>query len=215
MEKKNTKLILLRHGESLANAEHIYIGHADWDLSALGKKQADIIADFLKDEKVDYIYSSDLIRAYNTALPSAKLRGMEIIKSTALREIDLGVWQGMKVEEIKEKWDKEFKLGWVEGFGTFCPPGGESIPHLAERIKEEVTRIAKKHYGKTVIIACHAAAIRAFWGKITFTPAEEVASKIPFPHNASCSIVDFDGEKLVPVEYDIHHYLDTGKPADA
>lgn len=215
MEKQKTKLIILRHGESLANAEHIYIGHADWDLSPLGKEQAELIADFLDGEKVDYIYSSDLMRAYNTALPCAKRRNMDIIKSRALREIDLGVWQGMKVAEIEEKWEKEFNEGWRADFGRFCPPGGESIPHLARRIKEEITRIASKHFGSTVIIACHAAAIRAFWGKITSTPAEDVAGKIPFPHNASVSTVYFDGERLLPGEFDIHHYLEVENKTDA
>ena len=88
--KKETKIIIIRHGESLANAKRIYLGHTDWDLSEKGKEQARQVAEYLSDEKIDVIYSSDLIRAYNTALPHAQRRGMKIIKSRGLREVYLG-----------------------------------------------------------------------------------------------------------------------------
>lgn len=215
MNKKLTKLILIRHGESLANARHIYLGHTDWDLSDYGKEQAREAAEFLRNEKVDAIYSSDLIRAYNTAVPNAEIHGLEIIKSRELREINLGVWEGRPHSELEERWPNEFFHDWREGFGTFSIKGGESVPHLAERIYNEVLRIAKSHSGETVIIACHAAAIRAFWGKLTETPAEDVAEKIPFPHNASCTTVFCDGERLIPGEYGICHYLKPRSPADA
>ena len=215
MNKKLTKLILIRHGESLANAAHIYLGHTDWDLSERGKKQAREVAEFLRDEKVDAIYSSDLIRAYNTALPNSELHGLEIIRSRELREINLGVWEGKPLSELEEKWPNEFLHDWRECFGTFSIEGGESVPHLAERIYREVLRIGREHLGETVIIACHAAAIRAFWGKITKTPAEEVAAKIPFPYNASCTTVFCDGEELIPGEYGIAHYLKPESSADA
>ena len=215
MDKKLTKLILIRHGESLANAAHIYLGHTDWDLSDYGKEQAREAAEFLRDEAVDAIYSSDLIRAYNTAVPNAEIHGLEIIKSKELREINLGVWEGKTLSELEEKWPKEFLVDWREGFGTFSIEGGESVPHLAERIYREVLRIGCLHPGQTVIIACHAAAIRSFWGRLTETPAEEVAAKIPFPYNASCTTVFCDGEKLIPGEYGIHHYLKPRIKADA
>ena len=215
MEKKLTKLILIRHGESLANAAHIYLGHTDWDLSEYGKVQALEAAEFLREEHIDAIYSSDLLRAYNTAVPNAEIHGLPIIKSTELREINLGVWEGKTHAEIEENWPNEFRHDWIEGFGTFCIEGGESVPHLAERIFNEVLRIGKAHPEQTVILACHAAAIRSFWGKLTETPAEEVAQKIPFPHNASCTTVFCDGEKLIAGEYGISHYVKPRQPADA
>lgn len=211
--KKETKIIIIRHGESLANAKRIYLGHTDWDLSEKGKEQARQVAEYLSDEKIDVIYSSDLIRAYNTALPHAERRGMEIIKSRGLREVYLGEWECRRIEELEAEYPVEFCVGWRERFGTCAVPGGESIPELAERIYGAVYEIAKENEGRTVLIACHAAAIRAFWGKLTETPAEEVAQKIPFPKNASCTTVIFDGERLVPVEYGYDGYFDGGKTA--
>lgn len=202
-----TKIVLIRHGESLANAGGIYLGHTDWDLTEKGKMQAETVANHLRNEKIDLIYSSDLIRAYNTALPHSKIHGLDIIKSRELREIYLGKWEGKPLSEIEERWQDEFIHGWRENFGTCQTPGGESVPHLANRIYEEVKRIARENEGKYIVIATHAAAIRAFWGKITKTPENEVAQKIPFPQNASCTTVKYERGELIPVEYGFADYL--------
>ncbi len=68
-----TRLIITRHGQSIANAQYRFAGHSDFDLSEIGHKQAELAAEYIsKNFTVDYIYSSDLLRAYNTALPTAK-----------------------------------------------------------------------------------------------------------------------------------------------
>ena len=66
-----TKIILIRHGQSLGNAQKIYLGHTDLDLSDVGREQAHAAAEYFKDEEISAIYSSDLLRAYNTALAHA------------------------------------------------------------------------------------------------------------------------------------------------
>ena len=195
------KIILIRHGESLANAQRIYLGHTDWDLSELGYKQAESAAELISDVKIDKIYSSDLIRAYNTVLPHAKRRGIEIIRCKGLREVYLGDWECREVKKLEEEYPEQFLIGWHKNFGTCKVPGGESIPELAERIYNTVADIARENEGKTVLLGCHAAAIRAFWGKVTGTRAEDVCEMIPFPKNASFTVVEYDGEALRPVVF--------------
>ena len=78
-----TLIYLVRHGESLGNAKRIYLGHTNLDLSDLGYIQANVTAQYLKGVKIDAIYSSDLLRAHNTALPHAQLRNLKVIDSTA------------------------------------------------------------------------------------------------------------------------------------
>lgn len=203
-----TKIILIRHGESLANANNIYLGHTNWDLTEKGKMQAQAVAEYLKDEKIDLIFSSDLIRAYNTALPHSVIHGIKITRSEELREVHLGEWEGLPLSEIEARWNDEFIHGWRENFGISQPPKGESVPHLANRIYNEVKRIAAENEGKYIVIATHAAAIRAFWGKITKTPENEVAEKIQFPKNASCTTVYYENGELVPIEYGYADYLE-------
>lgn len=200
--KNMTMIILIRHGESLANAQRIYLGHTDWDLSERGYEQAREAAERISHLKIDKIYSSDLIRAYNTAFEHAKLRGMDVTTKKELREVYLGDWECRKIEELESEYPEQFLYMWQKRFGECTPPCGESIVDVAERIYNAVLDIARENLGKTVLIGCHAAAIRSFWGKVTHTKAEDVCEKIPFPKNASFTVVEFDGEKLLPVVFD-------------
>ena len=203
-----TRLIITRHGQSIANAQLRFAGHSDFDLSETGHTQAALVAKYLCENlHIDAIYSSDLVRAMHTAEPHAKLRGLEIQPSRQLRECYVGDWENVSLDEIVEKWPDLFFEGWRKNFGTFRIPGGESVQEAASRFHDEVLRIARENIGKTVLIAAHAAVIRGFWGKITKTPPEELASTYLYPTNASCSFVWYNGEELVPLEYSVDEHL--------
>ena len=203
----DTKIILIRHGESLGNAKGIYLGHTNWGLSEQGLLQAEAAAKGLKDIKIDAVYSSDLKRAHQTAEPHAKIRNLEVIDSENLREMNLGDWEGAAIKELSEKHYDEFVIGWKENFGNFRFPGGESVLEAASRFYKEVLRIAKLHPGKTVLIAAHAAVIRAFWCTVLKLAPEDMAKSSDFPSNASASTLLFDGESFIPLEYSNDSYL--------
>ena len=206
-EKYDTVIFLIRHGQSIGNATREFLGHTDKDLSELGYKQAQRTAEFLSDKHIDSIYSSDLIRAYNTAVPHAKIRGIEIKTSRNLREMYAGKWEGMKVEDIIEKYPHEFIDEWKGDFGNATLPSGERVCDAANRMHSEIFKIANEQKGKSIIITAHAAVIRAFWGKITNTSADALAYTYDYPDNASVSVVYYDGEKLVPGEYSHSKHL--------
>lgn len=197
----DTVFFLVRHGQSIGNAKREFLGHTDKDLSELGYLQAQKTADFLADEKIDVIYSSDLIRAYNTAVPHAKLRDMEIIPDRNLRELYAGIWEGMRVEDIIANYPHEFLDEWRGNFGLSTLPGGESVQHAAERFYAEVKKIADENRGKRILITAHAAVIKAFWGKMTSTPPEKLAGAFDYPTNASVSTFYYDGNTLIAGEY--------------
>ena len=202
-----TRLILIRHGESLGNSKRIILGHTDWDLSPLGYRQAEITAAALADRRVDAIYSSDLIRAYHTVLPMASSRGLTVTTDTSLRELYVGEWEGREVHELIDTYGDLYLVDWRQHFGTFTAPGGESVVALGERIEQALARIAEKNEGKTLIIGLHAAAIRSFWGRISGISPENLAGAYPFPTNASFSEVDFEGGEFYPVAYSCDAHL--------
>ena len=109
-----TRLIVVRHGESMANKQCIFAGHTDVDLTKLGKKQAELVCGFLCSckYKIDKIYSSDLSRAYNTVFPAAEKLGLEIIKDENLREIYAGKWEGATFESLKENFPESYNT-WM------------------------------------------------------------------------------------------------------
>ena len=204
---QNTRIILVRHGESLGNKNNLALGHTNLDLSPRGYEQVRATAEFLRDEKIDVIYSSDLLRAHNTAVPNAELHGLPINDCVKLREINLGKWEGRSIDDIVAEDPDGFLGGWRKNFGIFAVPGGESVPEARERFYDAVMEIVGNNLGKTILITAHAGVIRAFWSKISGVLPENVAKEVLYPTNASCSYIDFDGEKLIPREYSVDAHL--------
>ena len=202
-----TRFYLIRHGESIGNRYKIILGHTDLDLTEQGYEQAKRTAEELSDVDFDAVYSSDLMRAYNTAAPHAALRNMEIIPDKNLREIYVGDWENTSRDKIRELFGDMYDKGFVDSFGVFKFPGGESTQEAADRMYEEIELIAKKEQGKTVLLASHAAAIRAFFGKIMKINPEDIASTIPFPSNASYSTFEYENGVFTPLEYSVDGHL--------
>ncbi len=212
MEEKTTHVILVRHGQSVGNAEHFICGQDDVPLTALGIAQAERTALYLRNRKIDKIYSSDLIRAMQTAEPTAKMHNLPIIPEVGLREIDVGLWQGIPVGEANIKFAESRKI-WNENIGLAHPEGGESIAHLAERIKATVEKLVRENEGLCIALFTHAGAVRSmgcYWQGI---PIPEMV-KLPWATNASVSEADYlsDGSvRMICYGYD-KHQTDTEPP---
>ena len=200
------KIILIRHGESLGNANKLYVGHTDVDLTEDGYEQARDAAEYFKNEKISAVYSSDLKRAYETARLHAEMRSLPVITSKELREVFVGIWEGVHVDEVVERWPIEFGVDWRIKFGTCVPPEGEAVCKAGKRMHEKLLSIAKEADGK-IIVASHGASIRAFWCFLAGIEPEKWGEFAPFPSNASATFIGFDGERLVPIKYAFDEYV--------
>lgn len=201
-----TKIILIRHGQSIGNLERRYLGHTDLDLSPLGYAQAEEAAKYWKDEMIHAIYSSDLLRAHHTGEAHEKYHNLKVIPCKELREINIGDWEGVPIEVLKTEHYEDFVLSWTNNFGLCQVPGGESVLGAGTRFMNRVRLIAENHPGETVLITAHAAVIRAFWCIISEMPQNTWQDQ-PFPLNASSTIVYFDGEKFIPDSFSISDYM--------
>ena len=200
-----TRLIFIRHGESLGNAQRRFLGHTDWDLSEKGYVQAQRTAEYLENTHIDVVYSSDLLRAYNTVVPVARQRGLRIVKDTSLREIFAGKWEGMGFDDIQVAYPEGHKT-WLEDIGRAVCDGGESVAHLQERVNLAVKKIVAENKGKTVCIGTHATPIRTMLCIWQNLPLSE-AKNINWVTNASVTVVDYDDDgsfKLVQAGYAEH-----------
>ena len=200
------KIILIRHGQSIGNLNRVYLGHTNLGLSELGKEQAEIAARYFKNEKFSAIYSSDLDRAYSTAIPHAAYHNLPIIATEELREIYMGLWENVPIDDIRAEWKEKFDIEWRLKFGESTPPGGEKVTDAARRIYNKLIEIAKAHDGK-ILVTTHAALIRALWGFINRLEPCDWGETYFFPTNASASYVGFDGERLIPIRYSFDDYL--------
>ena len=202
-----TLIYFVRHGQSYGNQHRIFLGHTDKDLTDMGRTQANKTAERLSDVDFCAIYSSDLLRAYNTALPHARLRGLQVRTDRRFRELYCGEWENLSVDDIIARYGELYTYSWVNEFGTFTLPGGESVQAGAERMYEAAVEAARKNEGGRILCASHAAVIRALFAKVMGIAPSEISEKLPYPSNASYSVLEYDGERLRVLSYSNDDHL--------
>lgn len=153
-----TKLYLVRHGQSAGNAEGRFGGHSPTPLSDLGRHQADLTAKYLSKENIEAIYTSDLLRAVQTAEPLAKLLDLPIIKTSAFRERNVGVLEGLTFEESKHKHPQDY-YALVNRNIQHVITKGESYRHLLRRATGALREIFNIHRGERIAIFSHTGTI--------------------------------------------------------
>ena len=194
-----TTLYFVRHGESRANVDLVFTGQTDVPLSPRGEHQAKLLAKKLCTLPIDAICSSDLLRAVETVSPAAKALGLPILPEKGLREIDGGKWEGMYIPDIAKSYPEDFQT-WESDIGLARCTGGESFKEVQTRGLQTVLRIARENDGKRVVIATHAAMIRALTCAFRGLPLTEM-QHIPFVPNASLSEVRFQRGAFEIVSY--------------
>ena len=198
-----TNLIVIRHGQSVANEEDKFAGHSDFDLTDLGRKQAELAAEYVRAHfKVDAAYASDLKRAYNTAVPSARAFGLEVKGDKGLREIYAGKWESMPFSQVISDYADDFVI-WRDDFASAYCPGGETVAELSERVYNTVARICEEHDGETVLIATHASPVRAIQSAASGSSTSDIA----FVANASINLFTYENGKLSVKELNIVEHL--------
>jgi len=196
-KKIKMKIILVRHGETEENIKRIVQGHLPGTLSKLGIEQAKKLAQKLKDEKIDLIYSSDLARALDTAKEIAKFhKNVPLIPTKELRERYLGHLRGKNPKLKIKKWDQKL----AEKLKIETPK------EIVIRAKNFIERLLNKDFGKNILIVAHNGINQAIITNL-FGDSWETIKKIEKQKNASISIFEFDENKksLLKVINDIKH----------
>ncbi|CAN5219460.1 alpha-ribazole phosphatase [soil metagenome] len=153
-----TRLYLIRHGQSAGNAEGRFGGHGPTPLSDLGREQAERTAKLLAKEGISAIYSSDLLRAVQTAEPLAKLLDLSINASPAFRERNVGVLEGLTFDESRERFPRDY-YALINRNIHHVITDGESYRQLLKRITDEIEGIIRDHAGKRIALFSHTGAI--------------------------------------------------------
>jgi 2,3-bisphosphoglycerate-dependent phosphoglycerate mutase len=157
-----TEVILVRHGETLWNQQGRMQGQQDSPLTELGVRQARQVARRLKDLAFAALYSSDLGRAYRTALTVAEETGREIIADTRLRERHFGVFEGLTHAEIRTRYPEHYER-FASRDPEFAMPGGESAAAFRERCLACMGEIASRHEGATAVVVAHGLVLDALY----------------------------------------------------
>jgi probable phosphoglycerate mutase len=150
-----TVLCLVRHGETVWNAEGRIQGQFDVPLSEVGLAQAEALAAALENERFDAIYSSDLERVRQTAQPVAHRLGLPILLEPGLRERHYGKFQTIGYREAKQLHPEEFARMSARDPEFDFGGTGESLRAFAERIGTTLRAIVARHAGGRVLVLTH------------------------------------------------------------
>lgn len=135
-----TVLYLVRHGETVDNANQIMQGQTQGMLNETGREQARQLAESLDDMQIDALISSDLHRAVETAEFIAERKGLTLITTPLLRERDWGAFTGRYIPELKD-------VPW--------PDDVESMEAMMERARQFMDMLRHDYEGQTVVAVGH------------------------------------------------------------
>jgi probable phosphoglycerate mutase len=181
-----TAIVMVRHGETDWNRDNRFQGHADPPLNEAGRAQARALAEELAAEAASALYSSPLVRAYETASIVAQRLALEVRISEALREVDVGSWSGLTRAEVEATFPAGYRR-WLESEHGW--DDGESYDDLGRRVVAELLEIAARHADQQVIVVSHGGPIRSALAAAAGVPHGEVRRTIHVLGN--CAVVRF------------------------
>jgi len=196
------KLGLIRHGQSVWNAENRFTGWTDVDLSEKGVLEAEAAGDSLADIRFDVVHTSGLRRAQRTAEiiigRNSHSKGAPVFKDERLNERHYGDLQGLNKAETAEIHGDEQVHIWRRSFDV-PPPGGESLKMNAERtipyFEEEI--LPDLEEGKNVLVSAHGNSLRSIVMHIESISPEDIVSLEIATGTPRFYDYDLDSEKLV------------------
>ena len=187
------QIYLLRHGEIVGSEKKRYIGQTDVLLSPKGRRQAAWWQEALRPVEFEKVYSSDLMRALDTARVVSGIPEADIEVMSQLREIDLGDWDGERMENIKTR----FPDAWEERgrhIESFRIPNGESFQDLHDRVIPVFQKIMAEAHGNVLVVA-HAGVNRIILCHVLNRPVQELFS-IPQDY-AALNLIDYQGGRAI------------------
>jgi broad specificity phosphatase PhoE len=182
---------LIRHGQTDWNLEGRLQGQLDVPLNITGLNQVRELADQLAEKKFYALYSSDLMRARQTAEIIAGRLNLPITFDPRLREISQGQFEGMLFSDVMLKFEKAMTDRSRNPVHSRMP-GGESLAELAARFKEALDEIACVHPIQPVLVVAHGLAIATMLCRVRNYPMESAYSHIP--ENATAEFINLKPE---------------------
>jgi broad specificity phosphatase PhoE len=190
-DNMNTRILFVRHAEAEGNFKREFHGWTDSVITPKGHLQAQKIADRLIEEQIDVIYSSSLTRTMQTAKYISDIKGLSIIKTDKLKEINGGDWEARPWDELPAKWKDEYDT-WENQPHIHKMPNGETMQEFSDRLVKEVEKIVSENEGKNICIVTHGTAIRVLmchFHDVEFCKLIEIA----WQDNTALTIIEKEG----------------------
>jgi len=150
-----TRIVLVRHGQTLWNQKVRFRGQADVELDGFGLKQAQATGQYLAARwPVVAVYTSRMRRATHTAEAIAQAQGLTVRPLAGLLDIHFGEWQGLSPEEVSQRYP-DLLQAWLKAPHTVRFPGGEELDMVRNRVTEALDEVVARHQGQAVALVSH------------------------------------------------------------
>ena len=206
-----TEIFLIRHTQAESNLYRMMQGHWDGNVTELGWRQIEALAERFKDVHPNAVYSSDLYRTRMTATAAARHDGLEVKTDRRFREIDLGPWETGFFGNLSYA-HPEIMDAFVNRPGDWYVEGAESYEQVRDRAFPALVEVAEKHDGEKIVIVSHGVTIRCLMSRILPADLNDV-EKLPIHGNTAVSHLFYDNGKFT-VDYanDMSHLDAMGLP---
>ena len=196
-------MILVRHGESTWNREHRIQGQLDPPLSDEGRHQVELLGRRLAGRHLAGFYASDLKRAFETAEAIGAFVDLIPEPTPGLREIYLGDWEGLRTDEIAERFPDAWAR-WRQEPDWDLVPGGEGAARFEARVIATLDEILDRHSHGDVLVVTHGGVIQVALHRVIGRPSRGL---FPFKiQNASISLIEVrQGRMVIGGSNDVGH----------
>ena len=152
------QIVLIRPGCTEFDEQHRIQGNLDLPLSTGGRQQVEQLLADLSHVEIDWLFSSPCEPARSTAEALGATRGLPVREVEGLYNVNLGLWQGLKVDDVRRKHPKVFKQ-WQDSPEAICPPEGETLAEAVARVRKALEKPLKKKGNLAIVAADPLAAI--------------------------------------------------------
>lgn len=147
------RIIIIRHGETELNRAEVFRGQLDIELNGTGRRQAELLGEYLSRTPIEAVYSSPLKRALETARAVSARHNLEVKPCPELNDLHMGEWQGLTRAQVESKYKEAYDL-WLSHPEKLKMPGGESLSDVRKRLLTLIDNVTARHTG-VVVLAAH------------------------------------------------------------
>jgi broad specificity phosphatase PhoE len=196
------RLLLVRHGETQWNKEERFIGISDIPLNQEGRDQAVALAERLRDEPIEVIYSSEFQRALETAQVIARDHDLNVHVTDGLREVSYGDWEGLTVDDVEAKTGFRFPSRFEAPQVPF--PSNSMVQEVLEDIQGFLEHLLGSEEAKTILLVGHGVSFQMILYQLLEVPFRY--HWLFYMYNASISeVLVVNGEAVLVRLNDTNH----------
>src|SRR6185369_2474476 len=150
----HTRIHLIRHGQVVGHDQKRYNGQIDVALTDQGVEQYHRLKERLADAPISACYTSDLTRCVTGANIICEQFGIEPVRRSELRELNIGIWEGLTWQEIQTSWPEEWQARLAD-LVHFRVAQGETLLEVEARVMPVINEIVERHEGQELLVVGH------------------------------------------------------------